>query len=75
MCEILERVQESGSGFLASDYYAEGRGWNSGAKNYRPWNEGKTNSNYLIGGKVENDMRGNAVSHPAVAIYGGHRRW
>ena len=31
MCEILERVQESGSGFLASDYYAEGRGWNSGA--------------------------------------------
>ncbi len=33
-------------------------GWNSGAKNYRPWNEGKTNSNYLIGGKVENDMRG-----------------
>ena len=34
MCEILERVQESGSGFLASDYYAEGRGWNSGA-NYK----------------------------------------
>lgn len=31
MCEILERVQESGSGFLASDYYAEGRGWNTGA--------------------------------------------
>lgn len=31
MCEILERVQESGSGFLASDYYAEGRGWNKGA--------------------------------------------
>ena len=31
MCEILGRVQESGSGFLASDYYAEGRGWNKGA--------------------------------------------
>ena len=34
MFEILERVQESGSGFLASDYYAEGRGWNTGA-NYK----------------------------------------
>ncbi len=34
MCEILGCVQESGSGFLASDYYAEGRGWNSGA-NYK----------------------------------------
>ena len=41
------------------DLFAWGTsGWNSGAKNYRPWNEGKTNSNYLIGGKVENDMRG-----------------
>ncbi|MBP5477244.1 MAG: hypothetical protein J6Y00_06120, partial [Paludibacteraceae bacterium] len=41
------------------DLFAWGTsGWNSGAKNYRPWNEGKTNSNYLIGGKVENDLRG-----------------
>ncbi|MCR4663876.1 MAG: hypothetical protein K5660_00740 [Paludibacteraceae bacterium] len=41
------------------DLFAWGTsGWDSGAKNYRPWNEGKTNSNYLIGGKVENDMRG-----------------
>lgn len=31
MCETLERVQESGSGFLASDYYEQGRGWNNGA--------------------------------------------
>lgn len=30
-CETLERVQRSGVGFLASDYYAEGRGWNTGA--------------------------------------------
>ena len=34
LCETLERVQESGVGFLASDYFAEGRGWNTGA-NYR----------------------------------------
>ncbi len=41
------------------DLFAWGTsGWESGAKNYRPWNEGKTNSYYLIGGKVENDMRG-----------------
>ena len=31
LCEILERVQQSGVGFLASDYYAEGRGWNTGS--------------------------------------------
>lgn len=30
-CETLERVQQSGVGFLASDYYAEGRGWNTGS--------------------------------------------
>ena len=33
-CEVVERVQCSGLGFLASDYYAEGRGWNTGS-NYK----------------------------------------
>ncbi len=34
LCEALERVQRSGLGFLASDYYEEGRGWNTGG-NYK----------------------------------------
>lgn len=32
-CEVLERVQRGGLGFLASDHYSFGRGWNT-AKNY-----------------------------------------
>ena len=32
-CEILERVQRGGVGFRAGDYYAFGRGWNTG-RNY-----------------------------------------
>ena len=32
-CEVLERVQRGGLGFMASDHYAFGRGWNT-AKNY-----------------------------------------
>ena len=32
-CEVLERVQRGGLGFLASDHYFFGRGWNT-AKNY-----------------------------------------
>ena len=32
-CEVLERVQRGGLGFLASDHYSFGRGWNA-AKNY-----------------------------------------
>ena len=32
-CEVLERVQCGGLGFLASDHYSFGRGWNT-AKNY-----------------------------------------
>jgi hypothetical protein len=44
MCEILERVQESGSGFLAADYYAEGRGWNTGS-NYK---QGSTLTQWAI---------------------------
>ena len=37
-CESVERVQCSGLGFLASDYYAEGRGWNTGS-NYKQGSE------------------------------------
>ena len=32
-CEVLERVQRGGLGFLASDHYSFGRGWNT-EKNY-----------------------------------------
>jgi hypothetical protein len=37
-------VQQSGLGFLASDYYAEGRGWNTGS-NYK---QGSTLTQWAI---------------------------
>ena len=43
-CESVERVQQSGLGFLASDYYAEGRGWNTGS-NYK---QGSTLTQWAI---------------------------